>query len=78
MRHWFIEIKLKNYVMYLGLIFAFLLTGKSGGLVLFWRSSFNCQIVDYSNNPITVEIDDPTLGPWKLTGYYGYPNVGRR
>jgi len=30
--------------------------GRGGGLPLYWRSSVNCQIVDYSNNHITVEI----------------------
>ncbi|KEH25772.1 endonuclease/exonuclease/phosphatase family protein [Medicago truncatula] len=53
-------------------------TGRSGGLAFFWRTSLNCQLIDYSNNHITIEIIDYNLGPWKLTGYYGYPNGGRR
>jgi hypothetical protein len=52
--------------------------GRSGGLAFFWRTSLNCQLIDYSNNHITIEIIDANLGPWKLTGYYGYPNGGRR
>jgi hypothetical protein len=34
--------------------------------------------VNYSNNHITVEIVNSTLGSWRLTGYYGYPNGQRR
>ena len=52
--------------------------GRGGGLSLYWRSSISRQIVDYSNNHITVEILDDEKGIWRLTGYYGYPNVGRR
>jgi exonuclease III len=52
--------------------------GRSGGLALFWHSSINCQIIDYSQNHITAEIIDNEKGPWRLTGYYGYPNGGRR
>jgi hypothetical protein len=43
--------------------------GRGGGLVLFWRTSFNCHLVDFSNNHITVEIIDYVLGIWRLTGY---------
>jgi len=53
-------------------------TGRGGGLALFWRHSSNCTLVDFSNNHITVEIVDFILGPWRLTGYYGYPNGGCR
>jgi len=53
-------------------------TGRGGGLALFWRTSFNCQLIDYSNNHIIVEIVDDVLGTWRLNGYYSYPNGGRR
>jgi exonuclease III len=52
--------------------------GRSGGLALFWRNSSNCQLVNYSNNHITVEFSDSVIGLWRLTGYYGYPNGERR
>jgi len=52
--------------------------GRGGGLALFWRNSLNCQLVDFSNNHITVELNEISLGTWRLTGYYGYPNGGRR
>jgi len=51
-------------------------TGRSGGLTLFWRTSSNCQLANYSNNHITVEVTDSVHGPWRLTGYYGYPEGG--
>jgi len=53
-------------------------TGRSGGLAIFWRSTSNCSLVNYSSNHIFVEIVDPILGTWRLTGYYGYPNGERR
>jgi len=53
-------------------------TGRGRGLALFWRNSFNCQLIDFSNNHITVEIIDTVLGTLRVTGYYGYPNSGCR
>jgi exonuclease III len=52
--------------------------GRGGGLALFWRASFNCQIVNYSQNHISVDVMDSVLGLWRLTGYYGYHERGRR
>ena len=52
--------------------------GRSGGLAMFWHSTVNCQIVNYSNNHISLDVIDNDLGVWRLTGYYGYPNGGRR
>jgi hypothetical protein len=53
-------------------------SGRGGGLALFWRTSFSCQIVNYSNNHIYVDVTDVVHGLWRLTGYYGYPEGGRR
>jgi len=53
-------------------------TGKGRGLALFWRNSLHCQLIDFSHNHITVERNDTSLGTWRLTDYYGYPNGGRR
>jgi exonuclease III len=53
-------------------------TGRSGGLALYWNSSFNCSVINYSNNHISVRIDDPAKGSWQFTGYYGFPERGRR
>jgi hypothetical protein len=48
--------------------------GRSGGLALYWHSSIKCQIVDYLNNHITIDILKDGKGIWRLTSYYGYPN----
>jgi hypothetical protein len=53
-------------------------TGRSGGLALYWNTSFNCTVINYSNNHISVRIDDHAMGPWQFTGYYGFPEGGRR
>ena len=53
-------------------------TGTARGLALFWKNSLQCQLVNFSNNHITVEIVNSTLGTWRLTGYYGFPNGGHR
>ena len=53
-------------------------TSRGGGLALFWRNAFNYQLIEFSNNHITVEIIDTLLGTWRVTGYYGYLNNGRR
>lgn len=53
-------------------------TSGSGGLALFWCNYLNCQLINFSNNHITIEIVDSVTGPWRMTGYYGYPNGGRR
>jgi hypothetical protein len=45
--------------------------GRSGGLALFWRNSFNCKVLNFSSNHINVEVNDPSRGPWQLTGFYG-------
>ena len=51
--------------------------GRSGGLAFFWRDSFNCNITNYSQNHINVEVED-VQGRWQLTGYYGFPEGRRR
>ena len=53
-------------------------TGRARGLALFWKNSLNCQLVNFSSNHITFEIVNHTIGNWRVTGYYGYPNEGRR
>ncbi|KEH37643.1 hypothetical protein MTR_2g043870 [Medicago truncatula] len=36
--------------------------GRSGGLALFWQNSFNCTVLNYSNNHINVEVNDSSRG----------------
>jgi hypothetical protein len=52
--------------------------GHCGGLAMFWHSSLNCQVLDYSQNHISIEVVDSDRGNWRLIGYYGYPKGGRR
>jgi hypothetical protein len=37
-------------------------SGRGCGLALFWRPSFNCNIVNYSNNHISVDVIDVVHG----------------
>ncbi|PNX78270.1 hypothetical protein L195_g034247, partial [Trifolium pratense] len=52
--------------------------GRGGGIALLWRSSYNCSIVNFSQNHINVQVTDQVNGNWRLTGFYGFPNGGRR
>jgi len=52
--------------------------GRSGGLAVLWRNSVNCSLINYSQNFINLQIQDPTLGNWRLTAFYGYSDSGRR
>jgi exonuclease III len=72
--------KIEELRFLLGFDFCFSVdrVGRGGGLALFWRSSFNCQIANYSHNHISVDVVDPIHGLWRLTGYYRYPEGGRR
>jgi len=72
------KIEYLRYVLGFDSCFSIDRNGRGGGLALFWRTTFNCQIVNFTNNHITVDIVDPTRGLWKLTGYYRYPNGGHR
>jgi hypothetical protein len=72
------KIEVFRYILGYDSCFSVDCTGRSGGLAIFWRSSLNCNLINYSNNHITIEIIDSILGTWRLTGYYGYPNGERR
>jgi hypothetical protein len=67
--------KIEDLRYLLGFDFCFSVdrSGRGGGLALFWRAYFNCNIVNYSNNHISVDVIDVVHGPWRLTGYYRYP-----
>lgn len=67
-----------KYVLGFDFCFTVNKQGQSGGLVLYWNSSVNCSISNYSNNHIDAEITDTNKGKWRLTGYYGFPNNNRR
>lgn len=53
-------------------------TGRSGGLALFWRHPFECNVLNYNSNFINVEVSSVGRPVWRLRGFYGYPETGRR
>lgn len=52
--------------------------GRSGGLALLWRSGISCDIISYSRHFINAEMVDLEQGRWRLTGFYGIAERGRR
>lgn len=52
--------------------------GRSGGVAVLSKTSANCRILNYSRNFINLIVEDQVHGEWRLTGYYGYPEQGRR
>lgn len=57
--------------------FAIDCVGRSGGLCVLWRDAAACSLNSYSNNHIDLKIHD-SLGEWRLTGFYGFPERNRR
>ncbi|XP_057790846.1 uncharacterized protein LOC131007953 [Salvia miltiorrhiza] len=51
--------------------------GRSRGICMIWRSSASCKLIGYSQNHIDMHIYDVN-GDWRLTGYYGFSDRGRR
>ena len=51
--------------------------GHSGGLAMLWDSSLSCWISSFSNNHIDLVISK-SIGDWRFTGYYGFPECHRR
>lgn len=52
--------------------------GRGGGVAVLWRNSTAFSIMSYSANFINLEMVDGERGNWRLTGFYGYPQSGRR
>lgn len=52
--------------------------GRSGGLAIFWKRSFNCNVQDYSSNHINVQVNWCNNVNWRLTCFYGFPERSRR
>jgi len=53
--------------------------GKSGGLAFLWNSESNLEVHNYSRRHINIVVKDGENNPlWKLTGFYGNPNLARR
>ena len=51
---------------------------RGGGLVLFWKSSINIEVVDSYRYYIDTIINGNTEDAWRFTGFYGEPKTHRR
>ncbi|GLT96020.1 hypothetical protein SLE2022_136690 [Rubroshorea leprosula] len=58
--------------------FAIDCVGRGGGLALLWTQDFMLQLSSVSQSHIDVKIVDPRGSRWRLTGFYGRPEVARR
>ncbi|MCH80360.1 replication protein A 70 kDa dna-binding subunit, partial [Trifolium medium] len=52
--------------------------GRGGGVAILWNNSLKCHITNYSLNHIDIEVVDEVRGNWRITGFYGFPEGGRR
>jgi exonuclease III len=52
--------------------------GKSGGLALFWQGEVKLEIQNYSWRHINAIVSGEGSTPWKLSGFYGHPDVRKR
>ena len=52
--------------------------GRSGGLVLYWRSSINLSIERSDKYYIDAVINKDMESEWRFTGFYGEPDIARR
>ena len=52
--------------------------GRSGGLVLYWRSSINLSIEGSDKYYIDAVINKDEESEWRLTRFYGEPETARR
>lgn len=52
--------------------------GYGGGLALLWDSSVNLHIRSFSHHHIDAEFHEDAGFWWRITGFYGYPEVARR
>jgi len=60
-------------------LFAVDCIGRSGGLILLWKSSAQVTIQNYSLRHINAEFQLCSNGPlWKFTGFYGHRNPAKR
>jgi hypothetical protein len=52
--------------------------GRSGGLILLWRSTLQVEIQNYSRRHVNAVITPSTGSAWKLTRFYGHPEAAKR
>jgi len=52
--------------------------GRSGGLILLWKTEIEVEIQNYSRHHINAVIQcSPAEPKWKFIGFYGHPDVNR-
>lgn len=52
--------------------------GHGGGLALLWKNEGGIVIKDSCSNFIDFEVSNDQVGRWRYTGFYGFPERGRR
>ncbi|KAL4632855.1 hypothetical protein ACB092_04G081300 [Castanea dentata] len=53
--------------------------GRSRGLALLWREGTEVTFKSYSHSHIDVVVrEESATTPWRATGFYGHPDVGKR
>ena len=52
--------------------------GREGGLVLFWKSTVNLEVIDSSQYYINTWIDRGSEHKWRFTSFYGEPDTSKR
>lgn len=63
--------KIEEIRVKVGFDFAFAVDreGCSGGVAVLWRKEVKCNVMNYSRNFFNLEVDDPSKGVWRLTGF---------
>ena len=52
--------------------------GRSGGLALLWRKEVNVDVQSFSDRHIDAIVTEDRGFKWRITGFYGNPEVHRR
>nr|XP_023875072.1 uncharacterized protein LOC111987579 [Quercus suber] len=52
--------------------------GRSGGLVMYWKDSINVKVEGSDRYYIDAVIDKNSENEWRITGFYGEPDIARR
>lgn len=72
--------RIEEVRMALGFYKAFMVDnqGRSGGLAMLWRSSVRGEMVNFSKNFISLNIEVDNVGSWILIGFYGILDRAKR
>ena len=52
--------------------------GRSGGLAFLWKKEISVDVQSYSDRHIDATIIEDSGFKWRITGFYGNPEVQRR